>query len=270
MEAIVTQDGARPWRGAAAAVPLRCWEAGQLAGLSDAVQAALSSWQQAWGLAGSLTSACTVATAASLVGQDWTPLRFSGEIAAWLHAPKAAAMVATALFGDLSSAAVASEVVEACVADGWKRLAGVLQLAAAPGSTSVPASADVAPWSGAVEVVVTGVVDARLVLAPEVVEAWCASRGFARSTTRAGASQPLAAASDAVAQQMVSLQVQLVGCELDLGSLQELQVGDVLRLPHPLEAPARVLDGTGATLFGGYLGRHLGQLAVELVKNPSP
>jgi flagellar motor switch protein FliM len=60
------------------------------------------------------------------------------------------------------------------------------------------------------------------------------------------------------------LQVRLEACEVDIGRLQDLQPGDVVRLPHRLDAPAAVVGPGGQPLFGGYLVRRRGRKAVEL------
>ena len=86
-----------------------------------------------------------------------------------------------------------------------------------------------------------------------------------------GRSSPPAATvnvASVVADFPMRLRVQLEACELDVGSLRELQVGDVLRLRHRIEMPAWVHTAGGDPLFSGFLVRSRGRKAVELAPVP--
>lgn len=76
---------------------------------------------------------------------------------------------------------------------------------------------------------------------------------------------PLVAIAIALADTRISLHVQLQECDVDLGLLQRLRPGDVLRVPHRLDAPALVRTAGGNALFQGFLARSQRRRAVELV-----
>ncbi|QJW85531.1 FliM/FliN family flagellar motor switch protein [Ramlibacter terrae] len=75
---------------------------------------------------------------------------------------------------------------------------------------------------------------------------------------------PLSGAVDAVGMLPIELNVQLAGCEIDIGTLQGLQPGDVLRTQHSVDAPATVTDAAGVPLFRAYPGRRAGSRSVAL------
>jgi flagellar motor switch protein FliM len=74
----------------------------------------------------------------------------------------------------------------------------------------------------------------------------------------------------ALAQAKMTVQVRLQGCELDAGSLQALQLGDVIRLRHGLQTPAVITNGSGRELFSGWLARSRGRKAVQLAPLGAP
>jgi len=76
-----------------------------------------------------------------------------------------------------------------------------------------------------------------------------------------GALSPL---QQALAGSRVALQVHLADCELAVGSLHDLQIGDVVPLPHPLRSPLQVRDGDGRPVFSALLARSRGCKAVQL------
>jgi len=189
----------------------------------------------------------------------------SGHPIAWVRAEKANEVLARALFEEPASTSLALETVEACAEDGWKRVAAALGLSVCVSGRRAPCTADVAAWSGALEVALSATLDMRVLLRGEAVEAWCASNTVPRAASTRAPVAPLSTALEALAEHSVALQVQLRGCELEVGCLQELRVGDVVRLPHPLDAPVFFVGPSDTALLGGYLGRVDERKAVELV-----
>jgi flagellar motor switch protein FliM len=79
----------------------------------------------------------------------------------------------------------------------------------------------------------------------------------------------LVVATAALAERPLELHVELEGCELDVGALQDLQVGDVVRLAHGLDRPVCVRHA-GASLCHAYIGRRGNRKAVELAGRLQP
>jgi hypothetical protein len=97
----------------------------------------------------------------------------------------------------------------------------------------------------------------------------CALRtaGFAANlpTEHAARRDSLHSVPDAISGSPLSLRVQFADCETDIGRVTDLQVGDVVRLPHGLETPLLVRDTDGCAVFAGFLARQAGFKALELV-----
>ncbi|HEY0824824.1 MAG TPA: FliM/FliN family flagellar motor C-terminal domain-containing protein, partial [Ramlibacter sp.] len=122
---------------------------------------------------------------------------------------------------------------------------------------------DLSPWSGSVLVSLPG--GARVLLGAALVRilvAWADDAGASQAAW--SAPTPRVPVDRALAGIALNLQVHLEGCELSVGSLQDLQIGDVLRLQHRVDAPAAVTLPDGAPLFNGFLARTRGRKAVEL------
>ena len=83
-----------------------------------------------------------------------------------------------------------------------------------------------------------------------------------------GGSSRLAPVVEGISQLAVRASVELAGCEIDLGDLQALKVGDILRVPHALEQPMLVQVGD-RPVCAAYLGRRGNSRAVELLHAPN-
>jgi hypothetical protein len=166
--------------------------------------------------------------------------------------------LARALFGAAEACTpVLAEVVAMCRADAHARLADALQLARCDGEG--PPAGAWRPWSGAL--LASLPMGWRVLLDAALVRSLLPPPAREAPATPA----PLVPLQRAAAALALPLQVHLEGCEVDIGSLQDLRPGDVVRLPHPLDAPAAVVARDGQPLFGGYLVRRRGRKAVELV-----
>jgi hypothetical protein len=97
-----------------------------------------------------------------------------------------------------------------------------------------------------------------------VVDAGCLAALDTRVAEPPASPRPLAATALAAMHRRVRVQARLADCMLDVGGLQGLQPGDVVRLDHALSAPLSVHVADGAMLFSGYLAARAGRKAVEL------
>ncbi|HSV47297.1 MAG TPA: FliM/FliN family flagellar motor switch protein [Ramlibacter sp.] len=134
-----------------------------------------------------------------------------------------------------------------------------LQDAQLPGG---PQPADLGTWSGAVVAVLPlerG--EIRLLLGGEAVAALLPRR----PKRPAMPSTPVVPLATAIGSHKLALAAHLSPFDLDLGSLSMLRVGDVIPLPHPLDAPLWVKTAD-ATVCCAFLGQRHGRKAIELVK----
>jgi hypothetical protein len=269
MQAATCADG--PWRPSGVARPLLWWTSEQLGELALYLDRALSEWRRAWGIAAPEQSlSCQLAKELPCGEERWKALSSDGEPLAWLRfAPQAGMRIAKAMFPGESAGPITASLAEAGLADAAARLASALGLQAEADAASAPPPSGARAWSGVVETALPGIFEGQLLIGGAAMQAWCAARKprapSARSRTPR---EPLRPASEALAGKRVSLQVQLQGCELDLGTVQGLHVGDLVRLRHSLETPATLTDPSGEKLLAGYLGRQRGLKAVELVPIP--
>jgi hypothetical protein len=139
-------------------------------------------------------------------------------------------------------------------------MAGTLQLGLAASGRFPDASAW-NRWNGAVVAQLPGC--GLLLMQAGVVRAMARGRGL-RSGETGG--QPLVALRDALRAAPMQVQVELVGCELEVGELQALQVGDVVALRHRTDAPAFLCRSGGDVLLSGWLARTRGRKAIELAR----
>ncbi len=254
----------RGWRADAIARPLLAWSDRQLAAVGGALETVFHAWRSDWGLAppSSGAVACEPAEPGN-AAHAWQCLGGTGEGAAWTSPTgNEASQLASALFGDTPQVTpLLAEIGGACWSNALERLRAALRLDAVASAPAAPPARALTPWSG--HVVANLPWDARLLLEAPLVRALVDAAGAAREPRA-----PLAAArvplERALAAAELKLQVQLEGCELAVGSLQDLQLGDVVRLRHRVDAPATVILSGGAALFSGFLARSRGRKAVEL------
>jgi len=253
------------WQASLAASPLIAWRPAQLSLLSDVLRSALAEWAAEWGLPEGWQAevGCASAQASGGGADSWSCLGRSGGGHTWLSAAASEQdRLAEALFpGAGAPTELLLEIVEACRCDARTRLASALLLAQAAGDLRALPSSLVAPWSGAVLASLPW--GGRMLLEGAVVERLLRSRGEWPSPVRHRLS-PVVPLAQAIASLAVPVQVRLEACDVAIGSLQDLQPGDVLRLRHRLDAPAAVVAGNGEALFTGFLARSRGRKAVEL------
>ena len=265
MEPIRTQEAGR-WQPRDAGRPLLAWSAQQGEALGAALGRALAEWREAWGIAVDASPVrCEPATSATVLREGWRAL---GE-GAWLHAPADSPARLEQVLFDATGAAgsIAGEVSEACARDALHRLAAALRLGDADAAGAAPTPGLGQPWSGALQATLPGTTGWSLLLGAWAMQAWCRDAGVPAQDPRPRTPrEPLCTAAEALGARLLALNVELSGCELDLGTLQGLQIGDVVRLRQQLQAPARLTDGEGHAVFDGFLVAQQGRKAIELVK----
>ncbi|WP_299765402.1 FliM/FliN family flagellar motor C-terminal domain-containing protein [Ramlibacter sp.] len=246
--------------------PLIAWRDEQLRALAAALEQALAGWSADWGVhaAGAVTCQSPAPFESALA---WRRLLLGAQPAGWLQLSLGAARgVVDALFKESAALGpIALALASACERDVTARLLSAVGVTAAAGPDAGPAPTDLYAWSGIVDVRLPAPLAWRLLLQPVAVAAWWEARGGPIVVVPAGPQRAaLAPVLDAVAGRSMRLDVQLAGCDIDLGALQRLQPGDVVRVQHRIDAPATVCDDAGAALFAAYLGRRAGSKAVEL------
>jgi hypothetical protein len=254
---------------------LRWWSRAALDVAAARLREILERWGGDWGLElRSLRAANATATTDPVPPSTATPI--VPGVLLWPCPGEATAALHQLLF----DAAPAEGGVEPTLASdvagqAWRDLLGMLS-PAWPTRSSSATDDDAAqgPWSGALHVHFvlagsTGRCEFGLHIGPAPAASWCA----------AAAVDELGAAADrpprvplwtALSARRTRLAVTLSSVRLDLGSIQSLQVGDVIALPHALDEPLHVgvaAGGRGAPrpLCKGHLGRRGDRKVVELL-----
>jgi hypothetical protein len=249
---------AGPWRTSQSARTLYWWDQRGLDRAAGELRQLFETWSAAWGV-GEVTARCHGSVSATAATTMWVRFGAAGSELAWLTQEREEAELLPALFsgagpfGPLSRA-----VAQACRQDLHGRLAKLLGVSASTGASTPPGYLAHA-GSGVLEARLSGPLQGCLRIAPEAAARW---RVSSRHPVVRNA-PPLVPATTALAMRPVALDVQLEGCELEVGVLQGLQVGDIVCLEHALERPASVRHAD-ATLCGAFLGRRQGHMAVEL------
>lgn len=255
-------------RPADAARDLRFWRAEQLRALERLLDQALRPWALDWGLDETRVWVRCGPAEEDDAAIDDTALRGDRGSMAWLGARKWAGVLVAELFGNAGGAGeIAREIEAACIEDASRRLALALGMrdTVPQESTSASMPRRRTAWCGDVRASLP--FGGLLLLNAGAVEACLRRAGMpakASATHVAPASLTLPLLQAAAGQRM-GLRAQLAPCEVDLGVLQDLQPGDVLRIPHRIDAPLQVCSESGTPLFSGYLASSRGRKALELV-----
>jgi len=270
--------------------PLTWWSDDALAALAGRVDVPWRAWCEQWGIPPGTPGARNAQDLASAGDEmHWLAPHAMAGGWAWLGSaaspPPAAieralfAAVAPRAAGDAGEALAAEVAREACVAL-YRLIANALSTEATclssdgPAAPAAPPPNDARPWSGAVCIVMPASdrsVCLCLHLSPDCARALCASDRVLTCREPVADLAPIDAALSAVP---LTLRVELGAVQLDLGSLRALQIGDVVPLPHSLEAPMQVsvlhngppaLPGSAARVCHAHLGARRGHRAIELV-----
>lgn len=263
-------DAASPWRRTEAAIALLAWRDAQLAAVQARLEQALRSWQRAWGLQRCPADVECAAASGAPAGIEWRVLGTADAAVAWHGEPSEfdAALARALLDVECATTPVARNLLATCREQFLQALAGALALRREPSEAhAAPPAAGI--WSGAVQ--------ATLPWGARVLMNAAAVQGLSRSDmptavaspTSALPPTPLVGLADALADSPLPLRVRLADCELDVGSLQDLRIGDVVRVRHALDAPLLVHDGEGQPVFAGFLARRGAFKALELASLPA-
>lgn len=263
------------------AAPLMWGTAAQLESLVHRVSEVRAAWARDWVLdAGAATGACMAVQAHEWPGRTdavWSPLGGRGDAAAWFDVRTSAReLMFQAMFGAESTgndrATGRGEIAEALAMRGWNALIETLCAAVALDVLNRPSTPDpilFKPWSGSAVLSLPIATDICISI---LVNAACVGTndtGPARSQSVQKIAAGLVPLQQALANRVLPVRVELSACELDLGSLEGLRIGDVVPLPHRLDAPLRVATGSDVQLCTGFLGSHSGFKAIELAREPS-
>ena len=272
----------RPLPEAADARPLAWWTPAQLDAVASPAAQAWSAWLRDWvggAHTGAVTSECAQAhERPERQASVWVPLGRRGGAAAWIDTrggPEAD--VLDEIFGADAGGGARQHgqegIAHSVAARAWAALAenlrGALALDAAEDALG-PDALCFKPWSGAVLVSArySGRLPRTLLLNAECVRALLASQGDDPAATRRPPAprETMVPLAQALAARKLPIRIELSPCELDLGSLQGLRVGDIIPLSHSLDAPLFVSTAQDVPVCGGFLGRQAGFKAIELVR----
>lgn len=261
--------------------PLRWWTQAKLQRINEVVRAGLTDWCNDWGL--SLSRVQTVNAEGLCPPGHAVGV---GGAALWSTANGEDAMHRL-LFDEAPGLhAAARSMAQEVAAMAWVSWSGALAQifpVAQPGVSEAGVAGARGYWSGALLISLelgarSGTYEFKIqVQAPSAVQ-FADHFEQTRATQAAQPGEPalLQGIEAALADRHLKLTVQLAAVELDLGSLQSLQLDDVIALPHSLGQPLEVrlsapdvLDDAAATLCWAHLGRQGGHKAVEVVRKPN-
>lgn len=227
------------------------------------IEAVLGAWALDWGLPPPLCTAVDCSAVEAAGELPWQCLGGAEAGAAWIDSTaEGRAQLAAALFrGAAQVTPLIEEIAGACWSDALSRMRSSLALPHM-GSYAAPAASTLSAWSGAV--VVSLPFGVRLLLAADAVRKLVAGARGAHAADRVVASGPLLGIPEAIGERELRVEVHLEGCDIEIGALQDLQLGDVLRLRQALDKPASVSVADGAPVFSGFLVRSRGRKAIEL------
>ena len=256
------------------------WSPTQLNEMACRLQATWQAWLREWAVLPDrdlLDVRCALAWEAepSLSGGQWATLGSGGSACAWSHAPgDSAPVTSSALFGSIIGdrpESANTPVASAVVRQANSELLGAVRDRLGLGLSSseiAPSASLFRPWSGAVVVSLGSEIAGGhlMLLNPEAVNQLIVGYQQKPAALPQDAQlPPPVAVIVALADKRVTVQVGLAPCELDLGALCGLRIGDIIPLPHLLDTALTVSVG-GDPLCTGFLGRQGAARAVELVR----
>lgn len=260
--------------------PLRWWSAAQLREIAHPIDDAWHGWLKAWSAARVETGAVSCQLAwdeRELVNHAQQQFGSRAGAQAWFAVSGGLdETVAALLFDDAAAAPGRAGTARAPLASALAAEAAEELLCAVCGALRLdrsvqdaqPDAAIFQPWSGAVAVSIAWgkATRLRLLLDGNTAARLVAEPAPGPSGRQAGR-EALVAVRDACAGHRVSLQVSFSPCELELGALRSLQVGDIVPLPHTLDAPLHVTLA-GERVCRAFLGKRRDAVAIELIRDP--
>ena len=243
------------------------WTAGQLDAVAATLAPVWTDWLADWGVKADAPLHCGAVEAGEQEA-GWVVIGQREDRRAWLAAASAESLIGAALFGAHLPAkpSAASSVADHALRDLTKRLSAALHLELADrlAGDDLPSRST---WSGTVLVALPFARPLCLLLNAACVALIAPAAPATHLTDNGMRRCELVPLESAAARQIVRLKVELYACELDLGTLQALHVGDVVQLPHALDVPVQVLSGERRLLCDAYLGRLGSRKAIELVRS---
>jgi hypothetical protein len=246
-----------------------------LLGAADKLRRTLESWAAGWGLSLHGVQARNAApgdTPASSIQQH---LVAAGAARLWHVGGAAPTALAALLYGaPPADARVAPVVANELASQAWQDLLDAVSTALPVTSAAGIGDDTERAWSGAVRLdfaVRSGDAESRFCLRLDaaLADAWCETAAATNAARPVLPRTPAVSLSSVVAERPVRVSVHLSAVELNLGALQSLAVGDVLRLPHRLDEALQVnvdLDDAPSRtpLCRAHLAQKDGRLVAEL------
>lgn len=238
---------------------MRWWSDRALGQVAARLGQAVDAWRTAWGCAAPASVEC-------VREHEWKGA------ARYRSAPALRASVFDALFGPRPVSSTGDELAADRLADvAASELQETLRAASLLPSLAIDdgaAAPRARPWSGVVIAAISCAgIRVVLRLEPAGVAAMLAAEGRPQGRAPREDAPPLATLADALYARTVRVRTTLAAGDLDIGSLQALALGDVIRLPHSLDQPLAVQAGGSTLPCGAYLGQRNGRRAIELARH---
>ncbi|MBC3911118.1 FliM/FliN family flagellar motor switch protein [Undibacterium umbellatum] len=263
---------------------MRWWVAAQLDLISKKIDMVNADWSKDWLATGESHSVLASLASASTKKQEtsagWRQVSGEGAQVFWMQTPpRHLEHLQDALFSASESAPVSSKsrgatgkhVASLAWEEYLSKLTELLSRAKAEMTAGTPPQNLYKSWSGAVQLEIQWCgVKMVLVLNQACVEQLLGTDGLAedenkRKLTRKVPSSKLQSIVQAVQDKKIRIRVELSPCDIELGNLQHIQVGDVIPLPHGLEQPLQVRFANGDALCLAFLGRRSNKKAIEVL-----
>ena len=267
---------------------MRWWAAGQLDLICKKIDAVNADWSKDWLANGESHSAQAKLASVSLNKQEtlavWRQVSGAGAQVFWMQIPpRHLEHLQDVMFSASGSTSISSKskgaIGKSVASQAWEEYLGKLSDLLSP--AQVDMSAGVPPqnlfkaWSGAVQlemqwcgvklVLVLNQACVEQLLGPDVL----AEGENKRKLLRTAPTSKLHSIAQAVQHKRVRIRVELSPCDIELGNLQQIQVGDVIPLPHGLEQPLQVKFASGEALCLAFLGTRENKKAIEVLA-PAP
>lgn len=238
--------------------PLHAWTVAQREQVAALVDSAWRAWQAAWLPEGPSQEPAACVDADDVAGassHDWCAVGHT----VWIRGVDAA-VLEHEIFGTGGTSPMARSVAQRARDAMFSALARTLVAPSAGGYVhGVPTARVFERWSGALIVSLPGAFETQLLIdAPRL--ATLVERKAVVSML-----PPLETVARAIDAKRLKLDVELATCELTLGALGALHLGDVIPFSHSLDEPMTVTH-EGQVICSAFLGRSQGSKAVELVR----
>ncbi|MFZ6747090.1 FliM/FliN family flagellar motor switch protein [Undibacterium sp. JH2W] len=263
---------------------MRWWSAQHLDLISGRFDALNAAWDKDWLASGESKATRTLLASEGSAGikesASWRVFYQSDTPFFWLQLPtKHLDHVQETLFtnagsttgGSRSKGNVGKSVASSAWEDYLLKLTELLVPANTDMKIDAPAQYLYKAWSGAVQVplqwcgmtlmLLLSQACVEQLLGKDLLNAEAEKRSMSHKPPRSR----LAPLMQAVQHKKVRIRVELSPCEIEIGNLQQMQVGDVIPLPHGLEQALQVKFANGGILCEAYLGVQGQKKAIELM-----